>query len=145
MSLATGLSYTGYNGALTQVNGGGNGLSGSLVYGKNPLATRLARELKGLKNKSYRSIMRALVQGGASQAITEGTWVRRQAATGISAQGGQIVMETVTATGASGNTAAADVTEVTAAVFDDAFALTASQYASAADRSGNGGGGKGKF
>ena len=143
MSLATGLSYTGYNGELTQVNGGGNGLSGSLVYGKNPLATRLARELKGIKNKSYRSIMRALVQGGASQAITEGTWVRRQGATGISAQGGQIVMETVTANGASGNTAAADVTEVTAAVFDDGFALAPTSYP--ADRSGNGGGGKGKF
>ena len=141
MSLATGLSYTGYNGALTQVNGGGNGLSGSLIYGKNPLATRLARELKGLKNKSYRSIMRALVQGGASQAITEGTWVRRQAATGMSAQGGQIVMETATAVGASGNTAAADVTEVTAAVFDDSFTVASFPR----DTSGNGGGGKGKF
>ena len=141
MSLATGLSYTGYNGALTQVNGGGNGLSGSLIYGKNPLATRLARELKGLKNKSYRSIMRALVQGGASQAITEGTWVRRQAATGMSAQGGQVVMETATATGASGNTAAADVTEVTAAVFDDTFTVASFPR----DTSGNGGGGKGKF
>lgn len=143
MSLATGLSYTGYNGALTQVNGGGNGLSGSLIYGKNPLATRLARQLKGIKNKSYRSIMRALVQGGASQAITEGTWVRRQAATGMSAQGGQVVMETATATGASGNTAAADVTEVTAAVFDDGFALAPTSYPR--DTSGNGGGGKGKF
>lgn len=143
MSLATGLSYTGYNGALTQVNGGGNGLSGSLIYGKNPVAVRIARELKGIKNLSYKTVMRALVQGGASQAIANGTWVRRQGITGISAQGGQIVMETATATGASGNTAAADVTEVTAAVFDDTFALVPTSYPS--DASGNGGGGKGKF
>ena len=144
MSLATGLSYTGYNGALTQVNGGGSGLSGSLVNGKNPLTARMARELKGIKNIGLRTIMRALVQGGASQAITGGTWVRRAAVTGIN-QGGAILMETATAVGASGNTAAADVTEVTAAVFDDAFAPTASQWATAADRSGNGGGGKGKL
>ena len=41
--LPTGLSYTGYNGALVQVNGGGNGLSGSVVDGRSDLMPQIAR------------------------------------------------------------------------------------------------------
>lgn len=145
MSLPTGLTYTGFNGALTQVNGGGTGLSGALVYGRNPTATRIARELKGIKNLPLRVILRALAAGGSGQAIANGTYARRVAATGMSPQGGVIAIETAQTNGTTGNTAAGDITIVNADIFNDDFAPTASQYATAGDRSGNGGGGKGKF
>lgn len=143
MALATGLSYTGFNGALTQVNGGNNGLSGSSVSGKSLLEHKLARALKHIPNMALRAYMRAATQGGASQALQTTTYVRRQGATGMSPQGGLIIMETVTP--ASGSTVAADVTEITAQVFDKAFAPTAAIYTTGADKSGNGGGGKGKY
>lgn len=141
MSLALGLTYTGYNGALTQVNGGNNGLSGSLVSGRSSAMRAVARRLKGQKNLALRVILRALAAGGSGQAIANGTYAQRIGATGMSPQGGQIQIVTTTANGASGNTAAADITEVNSYIFNESFAP--STYPN--DVSGNGGGGKGKF
>lgn len=140
MSLPTGLSYTGYNGALTQVSGGGNGLSGSVVSGISHALPQIARKLKGIGSLRLRVVLRALAAGGSGQAITGGAYTRRVAVTGID-QGGAVLMESTTISGASGNTAAGDITEVNAHIFNESF--VPGTYP--ADKSGNGGGGKGKF
>lgn len=142
MSLPTGLSYSGYNGALTQVSGGGNGTSGTLVDGRSSLMNQIARRLKGLGGLRLRVIMRALNEGGSGQAITGGSYTRRVAVLGID-QGGKILMESTTIGGASGNTAAGDVTEVKNKIYNAQMALAPSSYP--ADKSGNGGGDKGKY
>lgn len=133
----SGLSYSGYNGALTQVNGGGNGLAGSLVDARPAAMSQLARRLKGIPLLKLKAVLRSLATNGSGSAASA-TYVRRVAATGMSPQGGLIQIETVTAS--TGNTAAADVTEVQQRIFDEGFALAPSSYP--ADASGNGGGGK---
>lgn len=143
MSLPTGLSYTGYNGALTQVNGGGSGLTGSVISGRSVNMRHIARELKGIGSLRLRVIMRALAAGGSGQAITGGSYYRTKASTSQVDFGGQVPIESVTLGGASGNTAAGDITEVNSYIFNEAFALAPSSYP--VDKSGNGGGGKGKF
>jgi len=143
MSLPTGLSYTGYNGALTQLSGGGNGLSGSVISGRSNAMPQIARKLKGIGSLRLRVILRALAGGGSGQAISNGAYTRRVATNDSAAQGGAVLMESVTLGGASGNTAAGDITEVNSYIFNEAFALATTSYP--ADKSGNGGGGKGKF
>ncbi len=132
--LPTGLSYTGYNGALTQVNGGGNGLSGSVVDGRVNMMPQIARRLKGIAGLRFRAVLRSLANNGSGSSGAS-SYVRRVAVQGIE-QGGAVAMETVTTS--TGNTTADDITEVNNRVFDEVFAP--SSYP--ADRSGNGGGGK---
>lgn len=134
--LPTGLSYTGYNGALVQVNGGGNGLSGSVVDGRSDLMPQIARRLKGIGGLRLKAVLKSLANNGSGSSAASSV-VRRAAVQGIG-QGGLVQMETLTTS--TGSTTAGDVTEVNSSIFDETFGLPPSSYP--ADRSGNGGGGK---
>ena len=144
--LPSGLSYTGFNGALTQVNGGGVGTTGSSVNGRPAGYARLAQLLKSIPRRQMKEVLRTLVDNGSGGSISNGTYYRRQALPGNMSMGGLINIEQVTL--ASGTAGAADITILDRRVFNQIFGAPTNSSGTItwpADASGNAGGGKRGF